>query len=68
MLPEDVIYRYRLRTLALAREIGSVRAGCWECATRPTTAGCPRPTNTADFALVRELMRNDLSYAIKSNS
>ena len=28
MTPEDVIYRYRLRTLALAREIGSVRAAC----------------------------------------
>ncbi len=28
MTPEDTIYRYRLRTLALAREIGSVRAAC----------------------------------------
>lgn len=26
--PEDTIYRYRLRTLALAREIGGVRAAC----------------------------------------
>ena len=28
MTPEDAIYRYRLRTLALAREIGSVRGAC----------------------------------------
>ncbi|MCY3597310.1 MAG: helix-turn-helix domain-containing protein [Rhodospirillales bacterium] len=28
MTPDDVIYRYRLRTLALAREICSVRAAC----------------------------------------
>ena len=28
MTPEDSIYRYRLRTLALAAEIGSVRAAC----------------------------------------
>ncbi len=28
MTPEDSIYRYRLRTLAQEREIGSVRAAC----------------------------------------
>ena len=28
MTPEDAIYRYRLRTLASARELGGVRASC----------------------------------------
>ena len=28
MTPEDAIYRYRLRTLAPASEIGSLRAAC----------------------------------------
>lgn len=28
MTPEDSIYRFRLRTLALAEELGSVRAAC----------------------------------------
>ena len=28
MTPEDVLYRQRLRTFALAGELGSVRAAC----------------------------------------
>ena len=28
MTPDDVIYRYRLHTLSLARVTGSVRAAC----------------------------------------
>ena len=28
MTPEDTIYRFRLRTLALPEELGNVRAAC----------------------------------------
>lgn len=38
MTPEDASYRFRLRTLALAEELGSVHAACRAMAFTPRSA------------------------------
>ena len=49
MTADDVLYRYRPRALALAEELGNVRAACrpWGSTTRPSTAGAGSPGATA---------------------
>ena len=37
MTPDDQLYRFRERTLALAEEVGSVRAACRMMGIRPST-------------------------------
>ncbi len=37
MTPDDVLYRFRQRTLALAEELGNVRAACRVMGIHPST-------------------------------
>ena len=68
MTPEDQLYRFRQRAIALAEELGSVPAAPWASTTRRSTAGSARPSATARGRERRHGLPNATSAVVRASS